>query len=389
MADSDYSAALAFKRNRPRARYWTTDLTTVSAEEILSLVKLEPGELDVLTAGPPCQGLSKVGPRQLADPRNALLAHTAELIGKLQPKIAVIENVPALGEAGAGALFDELAELLWTGGYGDLDPQQLEAWRFGVPQLRRRLVIMAVRDDFEPAGRGRLPLGDTSSRFTVSEFIEAAEAGRPIGPPGLSVEDAIGDLPSISAGGGAEAMKYDREPESDYQRARREGSEILFNHRSRKHSKAMLEKMALISEGGRNQDLEEDLRFRSATGEYFSQAYGRLHRQGIAQTITTYFHNPGSGRFTHYSDLRALTVREAARFQSFDDSFMFIGRAEQQMRHVGNAVPLLMAEGIAARCAELISNQSSSSRKGRDAANAESVDPVKSLTLSGNLWPIK
>ena len=65
----------------------------------------------------------------------------------------------------------------------------------------------------------------------------------------------------------------------------------------------------MIAEGGRNQDLTHKKRLRSADGEYFSQAYGRLHRHGIAQTITTCFHNPGSGRFTHYEDLRALTVR--------------------------------------------------------------------------------
>lgn len=362
MADSDYSAALAFKRNRPQARYWSTDLTTASGAEILALLNMERGDLDVLTAGPPCQGLSKVGPRQLADPRNALLAHTAELIAQLQPKIAVIENVPALGEAGAGSLFDELAELLWENGYEDLDPQILEAWRFGVPQLRRRLFIMAVRDDLASAVKARLPLGDTSTRFTVKEFLKATEAGKPIGPPGLSVEEAIGDLPSIPAGGGKEAMKYGTSPESAYQEARRQGSEILFNHRSRKHSKAMLNKMALIAEGGRNQDLDDKMRLRSASGEYFSQAYGRLHRQGIAQTITTYFHNPGSGRFTHYADLRALTVREAARFQSFDDAFIFIGGAEQQMRHVGNAVPVLMAKSIAERCADILEAEDSSDR---------------------------
>lgn len=362
MVDSDQSAALAFKRNRPRARYWTTDLTTVSSAEILALTRMERGDLDVLTAGPPCQGLSKVGPRQLTDPRNALLAHAAELIGQLQPKIAVIENVPALGEAGAGPLFDELAELLWKYGYGDLDPQILEAWRFGVPQLRRRLFIMAVRDDLASAVKARLPLGDTSTRFTVNEFLQAAEADEPIGPPGLSVVEAIGDLPSISAGGGQEAMKYDSPPGSAYQEARRRDSEILFNHRSRNHSQAMLKKMALIAEGGRNQDLDDNMRLRSASGEYFSQAYGRLHRQGIAQTITTYFHNPGSGRFTHYADLRALTVREAARFQSFDDAFMFIGGAEQQMRHVGNAVPVLMAQSIAERCADILEAEDSSDR---------------------------
>jgi DNA (cytosine-5)-methyltransferase 1 len=355
MADSDQSAGVAFKRNRPRARYWTTDLSVAEASEIMRLGKFEKDELDVLTAGPPCQGLSKVGRRLLDDPRNKLLAHTAELITELRPKIAIIENVPQLGEQKANTLFDELAELLWEGGYGDLEPRVLEAWRFGVPQLRRRLFIMAIRDDLRPGSAVRLPAGEETNRFTVGEYIQAAEAGSPIGPPGLSVEDAIGDLPSLAAGEGAEAMKYDRPAISAYQKARRSGSRILFNHKSRNHSHAMLAKMALIAEGGRNQDLDDEVRLRSAEGDYFSQAYGRLHRRGIAQTMTTYFHNPGSGRFTHYADLRSLTVREAARFQSFDDTFMFMGHSEEQMRHVGNAVPVLMAKAIAERCAELLS----------------------------------
>src|SRR4029079_12888870 len=103
----------------------------------------------------------------------------------------------------------------------------------------------------------------------------------------------------------------------------------------------------MIPEGGRNQELGDDVRLRADDDrEYFSQAYARLHRHGIAQTITTYFHNPGSGRFIHYEDLRSITVREAARFQSFDDDFMFLGKAEQQMRHVGNAVPVLLAKAF-------------------------------------------
>ena len=116
----------------------------------------------------------------------------------------------------------------------------------------------------------------------------------------------------------------------------------------------MLKKMSLIPEGGRNQELADEHRLRSSEGEYFSQAYARLHRHGIAQTITTYFHNPGSGRFTHYRDLRALTVREAARIQSFDDAFILTGKLEQQMRHIGNAVPVLMAKAIADQCASLL-----------------------------------
>ena len=79
---------------------------------------------------------------------------------------------------------------------------------------------------------------------------------------------------------------------------------------------------------------------------YFSQAYARLNRDGIANTITTHFSNPGSGRFIHYQDVRSITVREAARLQSFPDTFIFSGELGAQMRHVGNAVPPLMARAI-------------------------------------------
>jgi site-specific DNA-cytosine methylase len=146
---------------------------------------------------------------------------------------------------------------------------------------------------------------------------------------------------------------------SDYQRERRKRATLLFNHKAREHTSAMLKKMAMIQEGGRNQELPDDRRLRAdPEREYFSQAYARLHRHGIAQTITTYFPNPGSGRFTHYRDLRALTVREAARFQSFDDDYIFIGTAEDQKRHVGNAVPVLLAKVLAEMCADLLRGES-------------------------------
>lgn len=354
MADSDYSAALTFKRNRPRFPYWHKDLREVDGVEVLRLAGCEAGDIDVLTAGPPCQGLSKLGTRQLDDPRNVLLKQAARLIGRLQPKIAVIENVPPLTWDGHVPLFDELSDALVAEGYHDPEARVLEAWRYGVPQLRRRAIVVAIRDDVTVPDGDCFPPGDDGERFYARALIRAAEKGEPMCPPGLSVSDAIGDLPSISAGGGQEAMPYTNEPSTEYQRARRGNATILFNHRSRTHSAQMLKKMSLIPEGGRNQELADEHRLRSSEGEYFSQAYARLHRHGIAQTITTYFHNPGSGRFTHYRDLRALTVREAARIQSFDDAFILTGKLEQQMRHIGNAVPVLMAKAIAERCASLL-----------------------------------
>jgi len=90
--------------------------------------------------------------------------------------------------------------------------------------------------------------------------------------------------------------------------------------------------------------------------KYLSQAYGRLHRHGIAQTITANFANPGSGRFIHYRDHRSITVREAARFQSFDDSFVFSGNLQEQVRQVGNAVPPLLARAVAEHFGAMIVN---------------------------------
>jgi DNA (cytosine-5)-methyltransferase 1 len=277
----------------------------------------------------------------LDDERNVHLLDFLRLVRELRPLVVLMENVPLIITSHDGVVIRELCDGLAALGYASC-ADILPASDYGVPQFRKRAFVLAYRSDvalppqFPRRTHERVPMavlsmGDSRPRFEPERL------------PYVSVEEAIGDLPSIPAGGGDEVMFYSGTAKSDYEHWAREGSVAIFNHRSRSHSKEFLEKIKIIVEGGRNQELPDDERF---SDNYYSQAYARLHRHGIAQTVTTYFGNPGSGRFIHHRDLRSITVREAARFQSFKDSFVFDGLHSTQMRHVGNAVPPLLARAL-------------------------------------------
>ncbi|MFO8006440.1 MAG: DNA cytosine methyltransferase [Candidatus Brocadiia bacterium] len=336
LVDSDSTAAYTFKKNCPRVPYWQADLTEVDGTEIMDHAGIVPGELDFLVGGPPCQGFSPNGKRWLEDARNRLTARFVSMACELRPKCIILENVPTLLSAWGELLDQEVHEAF--PGY-DVAAEVLTASEFGVPQIRRRAIVVAVRED----------LGLRGFKFPSGSF-DCVRQGSDVGDgvdgdvKYVSVQDAIGDLPSLEAGQGVDGDPYPSEPSSDYQRARRSGAVAVFNHMARAHSKEFLEKISVIQPGCGNSDLPKEERF---SDNYYSQAYARLHPEGIAFTITGHFRNPGSGRFTHYRDNRSLTVREAARFQSFDDWFVLHGYLTDQERHVGNAIPPLMAEALA------------------------------------------
>src|SRR5207253_1692900 len=119
------------------------------------------------------------------------------------------------------------------------------------------------------------------------------------------------------------------------------------NHEGWRHRPELVARMAAVPEGGAAETEKP----------YYSQAYARLHRRGLARTLTTNFHNAGCGRFTHYAEPRTLTVREAARLQGVKDGFEFIGHRSLQERLVGNAFPPLWAEAIGAHVAAELSDR--------------------------------
>lgn len=346
MVDHDPEAKETANRHMPGVPFWCADMHQVSGNELLERAGLKPeDELHVLVGGPPCQGFSYAGKRALEDERNAHMLDFLRLVKETRPLCALIENVNVLLTAYEGQFINDICERFSALGYASI-ADILIASDYGVPQLRKRAFVLAYRSD-----TGTPPRFPTRTHERVpfaSELIEASEKKRlEEGKlPYVSVEEAIGDLPQLKAGEGDEMMFYSSQPQSDFQRWVRAGSIAAFNHRARNHAEQYLKKISVIKEGQRNATLSDEKRF---SDNYFSQAYARLHRSGIAQTITTQFGNPGSGRYMHYRDLRSITVREAARFQSFPDAFVFHGPHSSQMRHVGNAVPPLLAKALASQ----------------------------------------
>jgi len=336
LVDIDNTAAHSFKKNYPRIPYWPTDLNKVCDEEILRLSKLKSGELDFLIGGPPCQGFSSNGKRWLEDNRNQLMQRFVELARQIRPKCIIIENVPTALSAWQRLFNEEIQEAF--SGYV-VKTSVLNASQFGVPQIRRRAFIVGIRADLGISDFD-FPRGAFDSVDVGHDSHSEAKADSRF----VTVEDAMGDLPPLQSGENIDGVRYCSEPASDYQRARRDGAFILFNHRARAHSKKFQNKISVIKQGEGNAQLPDDQRF---SDNCYSQAYARLHAKGIGFTVTAHFRNPGSGRFTHYRDNRSITVREAARLQSFDDKFIFHSSETDQERHVGNAVPPLLAKALA------------------------------------------
>jgi len=336
LADIDQAAVFTFKKNYPSIPYWNTDLSQTNGNDICKIADIKPGKLDFLIGGPPCQGFSPNGKRWLEDNRNLLMHRYIEIALQIQPKCIIIENVPAALSAMQKMLNSEIQEALSN---YFVKTSILNASAYGVPQIRKRAFIVAFRSDLG-IKQFNFPKGIFDS-INNSNIINEKEK---INIKYISVEDAIGDLPSIIAGQSIDGLIYDSNPFSKYQKERRIGSIGIFNHVARAHSREFLSKISIFKPGQGNNDLANDQKLSSS---YFSQAYARLHPKGIGFTITANFRNPGSGRFTHYRDNRSITVREAARLQSFDDRYIFHGYDSDQERHVGNAVPPILAKALA------------------------------------------
>ncbi len=339
---------------------------------------LVSGELDALLGGPPCQGFSVNSHiRNGDDPRNSLFRHYVRILKEIAPKVFVLENVPGMFSLEGGRFFDELLAEIGTlnsskyGGY-ETRFKILNAAHYGVPQERFRLVLIGTRRDVadevgtvevpEPVhfslARAHFKGGRTHTfHYAIGHQRIDSTPALPLQftsllPP-ISVEEAIGDLPPLTNGGGVEdAVAYGPSRRlSDFQKRMRTGSKVLTNHWARSLFPPNTERVKHIPEGGDWRSIPHELLpagMQRALRKDHTTRYGRLSRDQLAGTLLTK-PDPHWGTFIHYdlNQQRLISVREAARFQSFPDSHTFYGGQVDQYRLCGNAVPPLLAEAVA------------------------------------------
>ena len=320
--DIDQAALNTFERNHPGAIGLNGSLADKSIfEEMRKIVG--DRQIDMIIGGPPCQGFSLTGPRNFEDERNKLYLSYINAVKVFNPKGFIIENVPGMATLYKGEVKDEILKRFKKLGY-NIDCRVLCAADYGVPQIRKRLVFIAIRKEF-----GEVSFPDPI--VSPANYVTAREA--------------IDDLPSLEVELGTESSPYGKAPRTSYQKMMRGKCDVLHNHTATVHKDFVKNVIAQVPEGGNYKDLPKGV------GEHrkFHMAWTRCNGHKPSRTIDT-----GHRNYFHYEYNRIPTVRESARLQSFPDDFVFTGTRTQQYRQVGNAVPPMLGCVLAKHLMRLI-----------------------------------
>lgn len=290
------------KNNYPDISLFEGDIRELKGEKLVEL--LRGRECDVLVGGPPCQGFSTIGKRLAKDPRNELVFEFIRMVDEVKPKFFIMENVKGLLSANNGIMKELIIKEFQKIGYKNTISKVLCADDFEVPQRRQRVFFFGVRNDVKITRELVFP-NPSETKVTVG--------------------DAIMDLMGLE--------------------------NKIPNHVPMNHNKTVVERIKCIPEGGGipKEGLPEAVAYGSRSDykenklKNFSHVYKRLDRKKPATTMV-----PGHNAFPlHPVADRSLTVREAARIQTFPDDVVFCGSRQEQCIQVGNAVPVKLAEILA------------------------------------------
>jgi len=289
----DPLAVKTYKSNHKRISVWQSDIRKLAASKVMRSLEIESGEIDLLAGCPPCQGFSALrtrnGARWNRDKRNNLVRDMLRFIRVFRPKAVMMENVPGLERRRP---FHNLCRGLKSLGY-TVKSDVKDAARYGVPQRRRRLILLA--------GQGfNIPFATKARRFRT-------------------VREAIGWLPKPG-----------------------ESGDRLHDKREKRSKKVLKLIREIPRNGGSRLDLPRERQLKCHKRcNGFKDVYGRMAWKDVAPTITGGCFNPSKGRFLHPDQNRAITMREAALLQSFPPDYRFDGSAGKQAvaLMIGNALP--------------------------------------------------
>lgn len=336
---------VALKTHRANFRGLALNVDMSNPDEVESLIKMVRNiDIDLVAGGPPCQPFSRAGRAKIRslvdqgvrdrnDQRKELWRSFVRVVLALRPRTVLMENVPDMAIADDLAVIREIAQMLEQNGYS-VDYRLLDAWRCGVPQHRKRFILQARRDGV------------------------ALNWPKPVHRI-VTVYDAIGDLPRLGKGTGARQMSYLPDSQSEFAKMLSEESsgQFVYDHMTRPVRADDRQAFSLMTSKTLYSDLPQHLRrYRSDT---FVDKYKRLAWDDLSRTITAHIAKDGYW-YIHPEENRTLTVREAARIQTFPDHFRFSGTRSDAFRQIGNAVPPLLARSVATCLTPLSSSLSGS-----------------------------
>ncbi len=314
--DEDARSSFANNRENIEPQDLTGDIRDVDVNDITEEVGRDT--VDLVAGGPPCQGFSEVVSPDGSDDRNHLFVNFINWVSELDPKAALFENVRGMQNTAGGKFLSAVEESFDQMGY-EVTARVVKVSDFGVPQHRRRLLVLATKKNFS-----ELPF----------EGFELNPTETP------SVIDGIGDLPEVGAG--EQVTEYSQEPQTILQKDLRGEENDLTHHQAANHDDDMVEMISHIPDGGNRTAIPDELQPSSG----YHNSYSRLDSQKPAVAITSNMSKPSSARCIHPFQNRGLTPREGARLQTFPDSYRFDGGLVSVRKQIGNAVPPYVGEAL-------------------------------------------
>lgn len=336
----DADAVESYRRNFPGTPCAAADIRQLTADAVVQRIGLNPGELDILLGGPPCQGFSSAGVKAGDDPRNSLLSHYVRLLEGIRPKWFVMENVEGLLTNDGGLPVRDTVAAFLEAGYS-MNLEKIYAQGYGIPQRRKRVLIVGNR-----LGHDFL-FPEPMTCFSGSIFRKGE----------ITFATAVGDLPPAATKAG-EPLVFSEPPRNELQAYLRGEARTVTDHYSVALSDVQLQRVQGLQPGQTMKNLPEHLQHESFRRRAFRRVMDgtpvekrggapsglkRLFADEPSLTITS----AATREFVHPTEDRLLTLRECARLQTFPDGFEFAGSAARRIQQIGNAIPPMLARAVA------------------------------------------